>query len=216
MTDRVVLALTVALLASGCAGLMVFQEGPPPGAVTASAGFPAPGTSYVMRITTEGGKTRDHTITVLPDSSYEGRAVHRVWDGDVVVVLDQATRNTVVRLRGGRQLFRFRPHEGTYAWPLWVGKKWTATYAAENEARSWDRVEEHWVVEVLEEITVPAGTYQAFRLRSTPGLRAGGRTVLWYAPAIQLAVRRISERDATHLEGPGKDTFELIEFKPAH
>ncbi len=53
------------------------------------------------------------------------------------------------------------------------------------------------MVAAYEEITVPAGSFKAFRLESTPAENSGVRKILWYAPEIQLYVKRVSER------GPG-------------
>jgi hypothetical protein len=99
---------------------------------------------------------------------------------------------------------------------LEVGRSWTTTYAAEDPVRKqkWDRVQEHWTVAAYEEIVVRAGTFKAFRLESTPGENSGVRKTLWYAPDIHMYVKRVSERGPKHFLGPGKDTFELVEFVP--
>jgi hypothetical protein len=102
-----------------------------------------------------------------------------------------------------------------YAWPLEVGRRWTATYAAEDPTRKqkWDRVQEHWAVTAYEDVTVPAGTFKTFRLESTPGEGSGVRKILWYAPEINLFVKRQSERGPRHFLGPGQDSFELVELQ---
>jgi hypothetical protein len=187
------------------------QTPPAPGAV---AGFPPPGTTYVIEHRDSAGKTRRLAATVLEDGVFERQPVYRVTDGSTVVVLDKATRNAIATLKDGKLIWRFTPHEGTYAWPMEVGKSWSATYAAEDPVRQrkWHRVEEAWTIAAYEEITVRGGTFRAFRLESTPGENSGVRKTLWYAPEIHLYVKRISERGPNHFQGPGKDTFELVEF----
>lgn len=215
---RVGFLLAVALLV-GCATTVAVGQSPsepPPEAVTAGPGFPAPGTTYTLRMTPEGGAARETKVTVLEEGLFEGRQVYRASDGSQVLVADKVTRNTIATLKGEQELFRFSPHEGTYSWPLWVGKRWIATYAFKDatRGRTWDRVQERWTVEAFEEVTVPAGTYRAFQLRSSPGVNSGVEKVLWYAPDIHLFVKRVSERARNHYLGPGKDVFELIQFAP--
>jgi hypothetical protein len=207
----------VALLGAG-ALLLVSQSAvaqtsasPPAG-----PGFPPPGTRYVIEHRDQAGKTRRLPATVLEEGVFEGRPVYQVTGGPDTIVVDKATRNSIATLREGKVVWKFSPHEGTYAWPLEVGKSWTATYAAEDPVRKqrWDRVQEHWTAAAYEEVTVPAGTFKAFRLESTPGENSGVRKTLWYAPEIHLFVKRVSERGPRHVQGPGKDTFELVEFAP--
>ena len=64
-----------------------------------------------------------------------------------------------------------------------------------------------------EDVTVPAGTFKAFRPESTPGENSGVRKVIWYALAIHLFVRRQYERGPRHFLGPAQGTFELVEFQ---
>lgn len=177
-------------------------------------GFPPPGTKYVIEHKDSASKVRRLPATVLEEGLFEGKPVYQVTDGSTVIVLDKETRNTIATVKNGKLIWRFTPHEGTYAWPMEVGKSWTATYAAEDPVRKqkWDRVQEHWTVAAYEEITVTAGTFKAFRLESTPGVGSGVRKTLWYAPEIYLFVKRVSERGPNHFLGPGKDTFELVEF----
>lgn len=192
-------------------GLASGQTVSPPGA---TAGFPPPGTKYVIEHKDSAGKVRRLPATVMEEGVFEGKPVYQATDGSTVIVLDKATRNSIATLKDGKLIWKFTPHEGTYAWPLEVGKTWTATYAAEDPVRKrkWDRVREHWTVAAYEEVTVPAGTFKAFRLESTPGENSGVRKTLWYAPEIHLFVKRVSERGPNHFQGPGKDTFELGEF----
>jgi hypothetical protein len=83
------------------------------------------------------------------------------------------------------------PSRRDYAWPLTVGTSWEYTYTRE---RLFDRQTEELitaaVVEREETVTVPAGTFQTFKLvyRNTRTQVVGGEW--WYAPAVKSYVRQ--------------------------
>jgi hypothetical protein len=154
---------------------------------------------------------------VIEEGTYGGRPVYRVTDGTDVLVFDKATTNYIARLRDGQAVHRITPHAGSYSWPLAVGKQWTASFRSEHldVGRSFDPVESSWRVEAYEDITVPAGTFKAFRLQSTPGRNEGEKYTVWYAPELKLGVRRILERIPAHFRGPGIFLHEVMEYRPA-
>ncbi|PWU23918.1 MAG: hypothetical protein C5B48_07765 [Candidatus Rokuibacteriota bacterium] len=184
---------------------------------TADVGFPPPGSKWVMRTARPRGPTRDVTYTVLEDGSYADRPVHRVTDTVDILMYDRSTANFVATVRNGEVRISQTPHAGTFSWPLAVGKKWRATRRVEDRVlgRSWEPVESNWEVEAFEDITVPAGTFKAFRLRWTPGTNEAARGTLWYAPDVKLVVRKVDERLRGHYLGPGTSTSELVEYHPA-
>ncbi len=66
-------------------------------------------------------------------------------------------------------------------------------------------------VTAYETVTVPAGTYEAFKLE---GRSYATRLTVWYAPSIHLEIKRITERSKAHYRGPGTSTTTLIAYSP--
>ena len=83
------------------------------------------------------------------------------------------------------------------AFPLEVGKKWDFKYnyaSKTNESKG--RVRQDVEIVAYEKVTVPAGSFDAFRIESkgfwnNDATRASGRSksVYWYAPAARTVVR---------------------------
>ena len=91
----------------------------------------------------------------------------------------------------------YDPHNGWLLFPIKVGNTWRATYTVRDSYQSgpvdgppdtvWDEQEvwEEWKVVAWEEVTVPAGTFMAFRVTLTGASYPGPSDVTyWYAPEI--------------------------------
>ncbi len=103
-----------------------------------------------------------------------------------------------------------------FPWPLQVGKTWSTQhqvtlYPSGNVVP----LRLQGKVEAYEAVTVPAGTYQAFKLVWTSDL--GETETRWVAPADGISpIRRHVERLASHPQGPGVLDAELLSsVKPA-
>lgn len=97
-----------------------------------------------------------------------------------------------------------------YQWPLQVGKVWTSQHTMTVHASgrtmplSFD-----WKVEAWEDVTVPAGTFKAYRLRWSNNL--GETDTRWISPAAGLdIIKRRVERTAAHPQGAGVLEGELV------
>jgi hypothetical protein len=153
------------------------------------------------------------TFTALEDGTHEGKPVYRLSDGTDIRIFDKATRNYVASLRDGKERIAVSPHDGTVSWPLFVGKSWRSTFTIHNRDRGRsDTVGVSWKAEAYEDVTVPAGTFKAFKLVSTPGMNNASYYTIWYVPDPGLVVKQIYERTPQHFMGPGKFTTELMEL----
>lgn len=90
--------------------------------------------------------------------------------------------------------FDFSPNEyAHFQWPLKVGKQYAFDVPVPGLVRG-AKFHTTWKVEAYESVTVPAGTFDAFRVggnecRSTaPGAQCGEFTV-WYAPQVKNRIR---------------------------
>jgi hypothetical protein len=200
----------LAIFAAACAAA---PAAPPPGAIQADVAFPSPGTKWVTRTTDQSGAVTTITLTALEDGTYDGKPVYRLSVGTDIRVFDKATRNFVATLRDGKELIVASPHDGTVSWPLWVGKSWRSTYTLHDRVRGRsDTLGVSWKAESYEEVTVPGGTFKAFKLVSTPGVGMAAYYTIWYVPDPGLVVKQIYERTPQHFMGPGKFTTELVEL----
>ncbi|MGH9460202.1 MAG: hypothetical protein ACRD1X_03230 [Vicinamibacteria bacterium] len=200
------------LFLGGCAGAMATE--PPPGAVKVEREFPAPGTKWVTRSTDHTGATTTTTLTALGEDTYGGKPVYRFDDGVDIWVYDKATHSWIARVRrDGQERIAAQPHDGSGSSPLWVGKSWQARYAYydRDRGRSFSDVTFWWTIAAYEEVTVPAGTFKAFRLE---GSNPTTTITSWWAPEFRVMVKRIFERNASSYLGPGKFTTELVEYQP--
>jgi len=105
----------------------------------------------------------------------------------------------------GEIVDEFTPAVGYFEWPLEVGKPWKIDCMCKQKTGTF-RVAAEVRVETYEEITVPAGTFRAFRIYYRDGF---GRPpfIYWYAPAVKNWVRWEDHREGT--------LWELASFQPA-
>lgn len=97
-----------------------------------------------------------------------------------------------------------------YAWPLEVGKTWTSkhTVTIYPSGRTVP-LTFSWKVDAWGDVTVPAGTFKAYKLTWTSDL--GEIETRWVSPAEGIAtVKRHVERTASHPQGAGVLDAELL------
>ncbi len=127
-----------------------------------------------------------------------------------VALHDPATFDVVAYLRpDGSPFSAFEPPVG-YRWPLEVGKAWTSSHEVTNFVNGTkQKVTIQWKVVSQEDVTVPAGTFKAWKLQWTDNL--GEAETRWTAPADGLAtIKRHVERPASHPQGAGVLDAELL------
>ena len=96
----------------------------------------------------------------------------------------------------GAPLHRLAPADVRYHWPLWLGKRWTCEFVDQARGGTAIVMQAEYVVEDLDTVTVPAGTFQARRIARTLRLRDVGDVyarwqVGWYAPDVGVEVRQM-------------------------
>lgn len=136
---------------------------------------------------------------------------------------------------GDTVTFTAQPAWAYYQFPIEVGKTWDAKFVTTSlsRTRSGERAggerNSRWQwkvrVEGVESVTVPAGTFDAFKLRyegyfdvsESPRTWNGSRSeTLWYAPAVKRHVKFEFEERASWAGGSSYDhvRVELVSFKP--
>lgn len=186
-----VLSLAVMLLLAGCDG--------DAGSGRVAQEFPRHdiGTFWTFAEDSPGADPGTVTHTITGTQVYRGQEMlvferaGRFPDPannyDRIYLHDAQTGNIVVRdLQGVRK--EYDPNNGFYSFPMAVGKTWRATYTVQEGQ---DQYEE-WVereVAAYEQVTVPAGTFMAFRVSITAASYDGFDETYWYAPDVGYVVK---------------------------
>jgi hypothetical protein len=198
-------ALTAVLLISGCA-----TSEPPPGAPRADLPRHTIGSEWEFRERVSGswaGGARR-----VPRFVFQGE---REWRGKKLLAygtfhLDNRMR-FVARVREGQVLETWDPHYSPIEFPLFVGRSWSTNFAYQNQqtGRAYASVWLSFKVEAFEKVTVPAGTFDAFRIG---GGETGVHWTYWYAPEVTFLTKVRVERNSQSPSGPGLFEWELVRY----
>ncbi|MGL6109791.1 MAG: hypothetical protein ACRC2B_06770 [Rubrivivax sp.] len=147
------------------------------------------------------------------DREWQGKPVYAAVSPQAGTTLhDPASNNFgmfAMLNRSGEPVFSFEPPVG-YRYPLKVGNEWsskhTMTTYPGRETRPYDL---SYKVEAYEPITVPAGTFQTYRILITDNFGQVDR--YWISPETGIpTIKRTQMRPATHPQGAGQLEGELI------
>ena len=132
---------------------------------------------------------------------------------------------------GNTDIRTFKPYWPSLRFPLEAGHKWEAPFDVETTTLAFRRnAKWQWKARVaaVEMVTVPAGTYQAFRITSEGtfasrqisqgNLRSwtgSHRETHWYAPEVMRIVKREFEQSAPVNNSLDHHVVELLSFTPA-
>jgi hypothetical protein len=199
-------AATAALATAGC-GLLEPKATPD---------FAPVGSSWTInyRATGSFGQANDQrTSVVRPNQTWEGRSVRALEGKDFTTLSDLATGGWIAQVRGTTPLLSWNPPLA-WDWPLTVGKTFTRKQnVLVHATKQTIAFESTWVVEAYEDVTVPAGTFKAFRVKYTDNI--GNEAINWWSPQVQGNAKTSSTRTAKHRAGPGTIDAELVSFRPA-
>lgn len=142
---------------------------------------------------------------------YEGRQAYAIVSPRTTSIMNPANYNTMFITRDGQSARKNTPDNGDFSWPLWVGKAWTSTYFYNDfKLGRVFQISATIKVAAYEDITVPAGTFKAFRLEYTPERNNASSGMYWYAPSIKLVVKSAFFTGGTAAVGTYRNTVELI------
>lgn len=153
-------------------------------------------------------------VWTISHGSWEGRpaVIQTARQGDTA--FDPKTHANMASLDPeGKATMVFDPPVG-YQWPLQVGKTWTSKHTVTTPATGRSvPLEVNWKVEAWEDVTVPAGTFKAYKVVTTNNL--GEAETRWTAPAVGVwTVKRLVSRPATHPQGAGELEAVLLSQVP--
>lgn len=114
---------------------------------------------------------------------------------------------------------KWEPYNSEYKFPLSVGRTWNQEFKfSYNNGASFSSLVKAKVT-ALEKVTVPAGTFDAYRIEKDIETRSNsadatvmiGRIITWYAPVVKKYVRQESITFSNGRER-AKDVDELVEY----
>lgn len=190
------------LLANGC------TSAPPK-----SEGYlaPKPGSTVEYRVTNTGsfGNNTSLSMMRISESTWKGQPVLR-YESPTGVLLNNGQAGIVALLNpAGEPTIQYEPAFG-YQWPLAVGKTWESDHVATTGAGSKVPIKASWKVEDYGDVTVPAGTFKAWRVTMTDNL--GFRQTTWSVPQkMGMFAKRLSERPDGHPQGGGTQLYEMTQ-----
>jgi hypothetical protein len=151
---------------------------------------------------------------------------------DTIVLQAGATTRTYTRefnltdvKRGDIVTETYSPAWQYYSFPLEVGKQWSSDFTSVTRERK-RRTRFQWTarVEAIEKITVPAGTFDTFKIRYTGNYQTSdgasswtGQRIetIWYAPAVKRHVKsEFDIRSFTYYVYHDQRRVELLSFRP--
>lgn len=195
-------ALCIALIA-GCA------SGPPKAERYVA---PPVGSSWKVQTTSTGSYGNANKVeqqVSVRDVMFEGKTYHRFDGSGGANLINDSVGVFVVLGPGDRPLMRYDPPLG-YEFPLEVGKTWTQDIMLTVGGTNKVPMKAQWKVEAYEDVSVPAGTFKAWRVSFTDNF--GFKQTTWSLPeTVGTYAKRINERPATHPQGgAGTQVIELV------
>lgn len=177
--------------------------------------FAATGSSWTFNYRATGSLgsvTDQRKLVVLPNQTWEGRTVRALEGKNFTTLSDPAAGGWIAQVKGTRPLLSWNPPLN-YEWPLTVGKTWTRKHRVTNHATNQTiDYEATWIVESYEDVTVPAGTFKAFKVKYSDNI--GNENVSWWSPQIQGSAKSKFSRTSKHRAGAGTIDTELVLFSP--
>jgi hypothetical protein len=175
-----------------------------------------PGDSWEYRTTNSLDRSQDGTFSL---------AVTSIRQDDYLCEFTNTRGAKSLSLVAKSLNFLMRPDQSSpsqerkwLSWPLQVGQTWKYSYRTAGRA-SPIRYDMEAKVEASEEVSVPAGKFQAYRITTSgtytrEGDNRSGRVneIVWFAPAVKQRVRH--EFRQTDVNGAAFDNFttELVKF----
>lgn len=194
--------LVAALMSGGCALMAPTVERYPQ---------PQAGTTWSQSIRdtgSYGSGSSQGAGRFMPDRTWQGREVHAFEFSGITTLMTKGSANFIAQLKGDTPVVSWEPPIG-WVWPLEVGKTWTRTTTFTNHATKQSmKVEYTNTVEAYEDVTVPAGTFRTYRVKTVNS--SGDENLQWWSPEAGIHVKQSLRRTAKHPAGPGTRDIEVV------
>jgi len=170
--------------------------GQPPEAPAAQAPTWGVGDSWIFRGTANRPGT--FTVTTVDADAYSVRE-------------DNDGRSSLVRISRTLEIEPPYSHRTYFMWPLRVGATWSYQFHGDTFTGS-----DRYTVTTYERVTVPAGTFDAFRIAvrecatERPSVCVG--LTIWYAPTVKWYVKVAMDHSGNWVEAMRGKTVELLSY----
>ena len=188
----------------------------------------AVGSVFVITEQRPNGLYTHVTHTIVEEYEREGQLIHRTayspphedpggpCDGANGNLFDARMFTWTACLKDGEVLAEKTPHTGILAWPLQVGNKWRwvarwsdHTVRPDFSGRDWTDYE----VVAYEEVTVPAGTFMAYKVEIVGTQYESHTESVWFAPEIGQTIKGAWSRTSKNGYGEAAErNWELLSF----
>ena len=149
-----------------------------------------------------------YTSEIVREDMFEGIPSYVTRNGKNESYYAKDVLGVVARKTDGQLEYKRSSPRLNYLWPLELGKEWTNSYLRENiKERSSQTFNYRMVVPKMEEVTVPAGTFETFKVEVYIPHTGKLFAEYWYSPKIKRAVKEREFLD------DGLREEELIGFK---
>ena len=196
------LSLLAALTLAGCAEMQTRPN------------MLAPGSTYVNAVRNTGSYgnvNAEQRIRVAGERMLQGRKVF-VYENTTTglrVVTDADSGRWIGFFKGDAPLQTWDPPIG-YNHPLAVGASWSRKHRFTDHVKKIDtEFTATWKVESLEDVTVRAGTFKAYKVAYTDDI--GNENVQWLSSELGIFVKQSNRRSAKHRLGAGTFESELVQ-----
>jgi hypothetical protein len=196
-------AIASSFLMASCASV---PSGDRPANVAANSSW-----TYERRDSGSFGKgTAYATTRALGERTWQGRKVLATETAQGIRLTDPDKGDWLAMVKGDTTLLTWEPSLG-YDWPLAVGKSFNRNYRFVNHVtKQTTEVRSTMTVQALEDVTVPAGTFKAFRIHYADSL--GAESTNWFSPDAVAWVKIQNKRDAKHPAGAGTQDLEMLSY----
>jgi hypothetical protein len=198
---------TMALLAAAGSVLLVSSCATAP--TMSGPAIPPQGATWTSAVTTTGsfGAGDRAATTTMGMGSWKGQTM-KAFRGQRGTTFVNSNGCWVGMAAGGKPIFSWNPPI-CYRYPLAVGDAWTDKRRMTiHQTKRTVNIESSWNVESYDEVTVPAGTFGAYRI--TYSDNNGTERVDWFSPQLGIWVKSNVTRTAKHPRGPGSSKSVLV------
>jgi hypothetical protein len=143
------------------------------------------------RADTSGTLTRE----IVREEAFGGVPSYVVRAGKSENFYTKDVLGLLATMSGGKVTFKRNAPYQPLSWPLEVGKEWENSYTLERiEEKSSQTFDNRVVVAKVEEVKVPAGTYEAVKVEVYSAHSGNLLSEYWYSPQVKWFVRIRSYR----------------------
>ena len=154
------------------------------------------------------GRSGTYTSEIVREEIFEGVPSYVIRNEKNEDYYAKDVLGLIARKTGGQLVFKRSSARVNYSWPLQVGKEWTDSYLRENiRERSSQTFNYRMVVPKMEDVTVPAGTFETFKVEVYIPRTGKLFAEYWYSARVKSAVKEREFLD------DGLREAELIAFK---